>query len=359
MATEFVGIELQLRGEEAVMAKLREADAMIKSLRGRKQLELNLTQAKRELDILNAKMKEFRNMQKELASQGKKSPWVDANIKKTQAEIDKVTSSIRVMQASLRTAGKTFAQTFNSMSSRVAHVGSAMQSLGNAMTRMTAPFRMLTTGLLYGAGFKALNLITDGFSKAFERSDTMDTYDRSLKALGLDAEKTFSIAGKAAKTAKENLDEAVQGLPTGLDEIMAAQKVYAGATGEMVKSTETAIAANNAFIASAMDAREQRFMQRYLVALASGAELTTMQWQSMARIAPLAMRAVSKELGYADDEYKQFTADVQSGAIAGEDFLKAFNKARNSKKADEAEEEPAGPTEVELLGEIKDLLEKK
>ena len=330
MATEFVGIELQLRGEEAVMAKLREADAMIKSLRGRKQLELNLTQAKRELDILNAKMKEFRNMQKELASQGKKSPWVDANIKKTQAEIDKVTSSIRVMQASLRTAGKTFAQTFNSMSSRVAHVGSAMQSLGNAMTRMTAPFRMLTTGLLYGAGFKALNLITDGFSKAFERSDTMDTYDRSLKALGLDAEKTFSIAGKAAKTAKENLDEAVQGLPTGLDEIMAAQKVYAGATGEMVKSTETAIAANNAFIASAMDAREQRFMQRYLVALASGAELTTMQWQSMARIAPLAMRAVSKELGYADDEYKQFTADVQSGAIAGEDFLKAFNKVGTS-----------------------------
>ena len=39
--------------------------------------------------------------------------------------------------------------------------------------------------------------------------------------------------------------------------------------------------------------------------------------------------------------------------------VKAFNKARNNKKADEAEEEPAGPTEVELLGEIKDLLEKK
>lgn len=38
--------------------------------------------------------------------------------------------------------------------------------------------------------------------------------------------------------------------------------------------------------------------------------------------------------------------------------VKAFNKARNNKKADEAEEEPAGPTEVELLGEIKDLLER-
>ena len=36
--------------------------------------------------------------------------------------------------------------------------------------------------------------------------------------------------------------------------------------------------------------------------------------------------------------------------------VKAFNKARNAKKE---EEEPAGPSEVELLGEIKDLLEKK
>ena len=35
--------------------------------------------------------------------------------------------------------------------------------------------------------------------------------------------------------------------------------------------------------------------------------------------------------------------------------VKAFNKARNAKK----EDEPEGPSEVELLGEIKDLLEKK
>ena len=37
--------------------------------------------------------------------------------------------------------------------------------------------------------------------------------------------------------------------------------------------------------------------------------------------------------------------------------VKAFNKARNAKK--EEEEEPAGPSEVDLLTEIKDLLEKK
>lgn len=38
--------------------------------------------------------------------------------------------------------------------------------------------------------------------------------------------------------------------------------------------------------------------------------------------------------------------------------VKAFNKAKNAVEEENPEEE-AGPTEVELLGEIKDLLEKK
>ena len=348
---EKVGIEIELMGGEEAFALLQRIDSKIDTLNRKKKFNSlsGLNSAKRELEgyinTLEKYEKELGDLERK-ANEAKKamSNWGSAfensaaskfakqNIQAyedAKRKIAEAQAGIRRMESEMDTAttkARTLRQVFNSWSSQIAHVGGAMQSFGNALTRVGSFMRPITSGLLLGAGYKALNLFTEGFSNAFERADTMKNYDRTLKALGLDVTKTFSIAGKEAKTAKENLDDAVQGLPTSLDEIMAAQKVYAGATGEMVESTKTAIAANNTFLASGMGSREQRFMQKYLVALASGADLTTTQWQSMARIAPLAMRAVSKELGYAGDEYAQFTKDVQKGTISGEEFLKAFQK---------------------------------
>ena len=327
---EKVGIEIELMGAEEAHRLLQNLDKDIDRLNKRKAFKslsgLNKSKAElesyvKELERLQKAQERYKKMGKTfMASEmGKQAEETATKIRDMAKAYDEVTRK-----------QKTFMQTAKSMTSHVAHVGSAMQSLGNALTRLTSPFSRIATGFLFGAGYKALNLFTEGLSNSFERADTMKNYDRTLRALGLDVEKTFSVAGKEAKTAKENLDDAVQGLPTSLDEIMAAQKVYAGATGEMVNSTKTAIAANNTVLASGMGDREARFMQRYLVALGSGADLTTMQWQSMARIAPLAMRAVSKELGYADKDYKQFTKDVQSGTVSGQEFLKAFQKVGTS-----------------------------
>ncbi|MBQ1296076.1 MAG: hypothetical protein IIY21_18660 [Clostridiales bacterium] len=326
MATEIVGIELQLMGAEGVKRDLEHLDKLLNSFRGKKQFDAGFDEARRRVLQYRGELLKLQKVQKNLASKGLKSEGLNNKIESVKQKLREAQQAVREFGQASRSAGQTFMQTFNSISSKVAHVGSAMQSLGNAMVRLTSPFRKMTTGLLMGAGYKAFNLFTEGLGNAFQRADTMKNYDRALKALGLDVAKTFSVAGKEAKTAKENLDDAVQGLPTSLDEIMAAQKVYAGATGEMVESTKTAIAANNTFLASGMGAREQRFLQKYLVAMASGAELTTVQWQSMARIAPLAMRAVSKELGYASDEYAQFNKDVQNGTLSGKEFLKAFQK---------------------------------
>lgn len=328
MATEFVGIELELRGEEGVYNDLKKIQSIMNSLNGRKRIDAGLNEARRQVVAYRGELEKLRREQ----AQHKKG---STEFKRIAGEIDVVKNklhdsqqAIREFQQGIREAGKTFQQMATSITSRARQIGGSMQSLGNAMVRMTSPFTRLTTGLLYGAGYKALNMITSGFSGAFERYDTMQNYAKSLKALGLNADQTFKIFEKQDKplTAIENLNEAVLGLPTGLDEIVAAQKVYAGATGEMVKSTKAAIAANNTFLASGMDARSQRFMQRYLVSLASGAELTTTQWQSMARIAPLAMRAVSEELGYASKDYQKFIADLHRGTIAGEEFLEAFIK---------------------------------
>ena len=322
MADERVGILIELEDPDRALETLKEIDRTIRSF-GRKKATIKLDDGS--LVTVDERIKEIQDKLAAIKA-GKGNKILDHGTVKTAKELR---GELTLLQRGLKNAtaeAKTFKQVFNSISSSVAHVGSAMQSMGNALTRLTSPFRRLTTGLVMGAGYKALNLFTQGFSGSFERADIMSTYDKALKALDLDVDQKFSIAGKEAKKARDNLDDAVQGLPTGLDEIMKAQKVYAGATNDMVESTKTAIAANNAFLASGMGSREQRFMQKYLVAMSSGAELATTQWESMFRIAPLVMRKVSEELGYASDQYDQFRDDVEHGTIAGKDFLKAFQK---------------------------------
>lgn len=320
--SEKVGIEINLIGAEKAEQTLRNIENTTKRL-GAKRTMIKMEDGS--LVSVEQRIKQIQDRLAVLRSQQK----MGILSKKDAREMKRLNGEMTILQRGLKNAtanAKTFGQVFNGISSKVAHIGSAMQSMGNAITRLTSPFRKLTTGLVMGAGYKALNLLTSGFSGSFERADIMSTYEKSLKELDLDASKKFSVAGKEAKKAKDNLDDAVQGLPTGLDEIMAAQKVYAGATNDMVESTKTAIAANNAFLASGMGSREQRFMQKYLVAMSSGAELTTTQWESMFRIAPLVMRKVSEELGYASDEYDKFREDVEGGTLAGKEFLKAFQK---------------------------------
>lgn len=322
MADERVGILIELEDPDRALETLKEIDRTIRSF-GRKKAMIKLDDGS--LVTVDERIKEIQDKLAAIKA-GKGNKILDHGTVKTAKELR---GELTLLQRGLKNAtaeAKTFKQVFNGISSAVAHAGSAMQSMGNALTRLTSPFRRLTTGLVMGAGYKALNLFTQGFSGSFERADIMSTYDKALKALDLDVDQKFSIAGKEAKKARDNLDDAVQGLPTGLDEIMKAQKVYAGATNDMVESTKTAIAANNAFLASGMGSREQRFMQKYLVAMSSGAELATTQWESMFRIAPLVMRKVSEELGYASDQYDQFRDDVEHGTIAGKDFLKAFQK---------------------------------
>lgn len=338
MAVPEVGIQLNLKGYEGVLSDIRKLESMLRGFGSGKNriiLEADAAKAKAEILALKSKLDELKAAQKGFTKGSDEWKAFEAEIAATGEQLKRTTVYAKELSIALRNV-KSFKQVFNEISSRVAHVGSAFQSAGNALTKLTSPFKRFTTGLLYGAGMKALNLVTSGFSGAFERYDTMHNYRKSLIALGLDADKKFAVGAGKAQTALENLNEAVLGLPTGLDEIVAAQKVYAGATGEMEKSTKTAIAANNTFLASGMGSREQRFMQKYLVSLASGAELTTTQWQSMGRIAPLAMRAVSEELGYAGKDYDKFTKDVQNGTIAGEKFLEAFIKVGTEGKVQAA-----------------------
>lgn len=312
-----VGIELSLLGYDGVFSdakKLQEVLNNISKTKYKIQFDTEIHRLETELRRLQTKKTDVLNTTKdrnELSALNKK-------INETKTTL----LNLKQMGKNAIFTDQTWERYFNRMQAKMVQTGSRMRTLGKAISSITNPFTRFFSGMVMGAGYAALNKITSGFSGMFERYDTMRNYSRTLEALGYES--------NAASKSIEALNEAVLGLPTGLDEIVAAQKVYVGATGDLTKATDLAIAANNTFLASGTQSREQRFIQKYLTALGSGAELTTTQWQSMARIAPLAMRAVSEELGYAKNEYADFNAAIQKGNISNEKFLEAFIKVGKS-----------------------------
>lgn len=312
-----VGIELSLLGYDGVFSdakKLQDTLNKIGSTKYKIQFDTEIHRLETELRSLKTERDRIMNTtkdQNELSALNKKI-----------REVNSTLLNLKQMGKNAIFTDQTWERYFNRMQAKIVQTGSKMQTLGKSISAISAPLTRFFSGMIMGAGFAAINKITSGFSGMFERYDTMKNYSRSLMALGYDAE--------GAQKSIEALNEAVLGLPTGLDEIVAAQKVYVGATGDLTKATDLAIAANNTFLASGTQSREQRFIQKYLSALGSGADLTAAQWQSMARIAPLAMRAVAEELGYAKEDYAKFNAEVQDGTVSGEKFLEAFIKVGKS-----------------------------
>lgn len=308
---EKVGIEINLMNADEALKTLQRIDRTVSDL-GRKRTMIKLDDGS--LVSVDERIKQIKDRLAALDSAKKMGVITKDEVR----EAKRLSAELKVISRGLKDGtanAKTFAQQFNSISSKVAHIGSAMQSLGNAMTRLTSPFRRITTGLLMGAGYKALNMFTEGFGGAFERADIMRNYSRSLEAFGFSAED--------ANNAIEKLNESVLGLPTGLDEIVALQKKFVAASQDIEKSTNLAIAANNSFLASGSDARQKKVAERIISQLAGGAEIANSSWDALQRAMPLVFTTLAKEskMGVSD-----YMSALKSGKISTDEFIESFSR---------------------------------
>ena len=339
MSAELVAIELQLKGYQGVMSDMRMLDTMLNNLRGRRnriEIESNLAKAKQdviayrgEIDKLNADLKKqksevksaqnaltnatnkmnnaFKNfgkayqnssassyLRKQVDEYSRALDKARAKMSEQEASLDRTKSRMRDAQQAVRElqyalnnfSPATFGQVFNKISSIVGHIGSAMQSFGNALTRLTSPFQRFTSGLIMGAGYKALGKFTEGLSSAFSRADTMRKYPRVMEAMGYSSED--------AEASITKLDQAVQGLPTKLDDIVGMAQRFTSTVGDMNKGTDIAIAANNAFLAS-MSTETQKYQgMMQLQDVIGGKKMSAKEWQSLANSMMPAIRMMGE-----------------------------------------------------------------
>ena len=125
---------------------------------------------------------------------------------------------------------------------------------------------------------------------AISRFDTLNKYPVVMHALG------YSM-GDTAKSSKI-LQKGIDGLPTSLDEITASAQQLGPLTGNATKAAKSAVALNNAFLASgASSADASRGLQQYTQMMSTG-KVDLMSWRTLMETMPTALRAVAKSFGF-------------------------------------------------------------
>lgn len=318
MATERVGIEIEILGYKEALSQMQNLERAMKGLQGIKMrmdvgkrlklLKQNMAALRAESERLKASMADSTKGSAQWEKDASRLRQVRREMSQTAAEAQRLNQIMR--------STSSVGQMFKRNTTAVAHLGSAMQSAGNAMQRFLAPWRLLTGGALLGAGYSAINKMTEGLTSGFERYDIMKKYPRVMKQLGFSA--------KDSEKSVQKLDEAVQGLPTGLDEIISVAQRFTQTLGDMDKGTDLAIAANNAFLAS-MSTEPQRYQgMMQLQDLLNGKKLRNTEWNSLISSMGTAINEMGKILGYEDPG--KFRKALQANEVAAEDFLDALIK---------------------------------
>lgn len=159
----------------------------------------------------------------------------------------------------------------------------------------------------------AVGLVRNSLDGAINRFDTLNKYPVVMQALGYSASDVDKSMAK--------LNKGIDGLPTSLDEIVSNTQQLAISTGSLTKGTDTAIALNNAFLASgASTADASRGMQQYVQMLSKGT-VDMQSWRSIQETMPIAMDKVAKSFkDQGVNSVSELYDALQSGKITFDDF---------------------------------------
>lgn len=319
MATELVGIELKLRGEQEVYESLQGLDNLLRSLGGRKVVQIELGKAKQRLLELKGAIAETEDSMKRYGKKSAEYKKYQNMLKSLRSEYKDVTMAIDQMTMALKRQ-KSFGQMYKEMSTGIRHFAQNMQTLGNTLTKIGTPMRRLLSGTVFSAGFKLLNLMGEGFSRATSRADILSTYKPVFKAMGAGLDTATDAWQDQLQTAYDKVYDSVVGLPTGIDEIVNEWKLLTIATQDYDKAANLAIAANNAILASGADENAQTTSRRELRTLMTTGKLTERQWDSLRKGIPVAWNAIEQDLKTQGKIQGSLLEALKSGEVTAQQF---------------------------------------
>lgn len=163
---------------------------------------------------------------------------------------------------------------------------------------------------LASAGFDILNRSLDA---AISRFDTMESFPKTMKALG------FST--KESSLAVNKLADGIDGLPTKLDDVVSTTKRMASITGDLNKSTDATLALNNAMLASGASTSDaSRGMDQYIQMLSTG-KVDLQSWKTLQETMPIGLQKTAEAMGFlGETAQRDLYGALQEGDITFKEF---------------------------------------
>lgn len=154
----------------------------------------------------------------------------------------------------------------------------------------------------------AMGVVKDSLSGAISRFDTLNKYPVVMKALG------YSTRDVAKSS--QILQKGIDGLPTSLDEITSSAQQLAPLTGSASKAAQSAVALNDAFLASGASAGDaSRGLTQYTQMLSTG-KVDLMSYRTLMETMPIALHKVANSFGLTGKSAEMdLYAKLQDGSI--------------------------------------------
>lgn len=230
------------------------------------------------------------------------------------------------IEAILSAVDQNFTKTMEAAVDSLSKVVSQSNQTTSATTSATGSVKNLATSLgLVAVASKAFSVVKDSIGGAIDRFDTLNKYPVVMDALGYSAR---DVAKSSAL-----MQKGIDGLPTSLQDITSVAQQLAPLTGSATKASKSALALNNAFLASgASVADTSRGLQQYTQMLSTG-KVDMMSYRTLMETMPIALRKVANAFGFTGKSAEQdlFNA-LQSGKISVDQLNDKFielNKGQN------------------------------
>lgn len=230
------------------------------------------------------------------------------------------------IEAILSAVDQNFTKTMESAVDSLSKVVGQSNQTSSATTSATSSIKNLATSLgLVAVAGKAFSVVKDSIGGAIDRFDTLNKYPVVMDALGYSARDV----AKSSKLMQKGID----GLPTSLQDITSVAQQLAPLTGSATKASKSALALNNAFLASgASVADTSRGLQQYTQMLSTG-KVDMMSYRTLMETMPIALRKVANAFGFTGKSAEQDLYNaLQSGQISVDQLNDKFielNKGQN------------------------------
>lgn len=203
---------------------------------------------------------------------------------------------------------QSFTDDFNRAADSIENLTDSAESAKSSISGFSAVFSAVQRVVQAG-----LEAIASSAKAAIQQYDTMKNFPKLMEQMGFSAETVSKDMNK--------MQDAIEALPTTIDEMVASARNIAMITKDMDKATDIAIAMNNAFYASGSSAADaSRGLNQFNQMMAAG-KVDMQSWRTLLETMPLALDKVAESFGYVGSSAKNdLYAALQSGEVTFTQF---------------------------------------